>query len=414
MHYFQWGVLKLFKRVGPSLSEGRPMTVQKTIVCKVRGSDTSQRRLLATLRAFQQACNYVSAIAFHEKCFGKRQLHQRLYYTIRERFALPANYAIRAIARVSQSYQTHRQKVHQFRARSLDLDKRLYTVLRTTDLPEVTIASCAGRVRLCMVLGDYQRTWLQHETRDAKLVYRHRTKTFYLHVGIRFAVHSVPGAHPVGVDVGINRLLVASNGFAEGGGKTTHQRHQFRQYRTVLQRQGTSSAKRKLQRLATKETQWITTQLHQITKCFVNSLHADEYVVLEDLTHIRRRAKHRHDYRNRFHSWAFAKLQGLIAYKCAERGIAAVYVDPAYTLQRCPRCGTIARRNRRSQALFRCVRCGFQHNADVVAATNLREQAQGIWAPVSVPIAAGDDPKGTPVQLRGSRAASSEVLARSN
>ncbi|MHA2270304.1 MAG: hypothetical protein ACXACI_00465 [Candidatus Hodarchaeales archaeon] len=155
------------------------MTVQKTIVCKVRGSDTSQRRLLATLRAFQQACNYVSAIAFHEKCFGKRQLHQRLYYTIRERFALPANYAIRAIARVSQSYQTHRQKVHQFRARSLDLDKRLYTVLRTTDLPEVTIASCAGRVRLCMVLGDYQRTWLQHETRYAKLVYCHRTKTFY-------------------------------------------------------------------------------------------------------------------------------------------------------------------------------------------------------------------------------------------
>ncbi len=390
------------------------MTVQKTIVCKVTGAESSQRRLLATLRAFQQACNYVSAIAFHERCFGKRQLHQRLYYAIRERFGLPANYAIRAIARVSQSYQQHRQKVHHFRARSLDLDKRLYTVLRTTGPHEVTIASCTGRVRLQMVLGAYQRTWLQHETRDAKLVYRKRMKTFYLHVGIRFAVHSVPGAHPVGVDVGINRLLVASNGFAESGGKTTHQRHRFRQYRTVLQRQGTSSAKRKLQRLANKETQWITTQLHQITRQFVNSLHADEYVVLEDLTHIRQRAKQRKEYRNRFHAWAFAKLQGLIAYKCAERGIQVLYVDPAYTSQRCPRCGTIAKRNRRSQALFRCLLCRFQNNADAVAATNLREQAQGIWAPVSAPIVAGDDPKGTAVQLRGSRAASSEALARSN
>jgi IS605 OrfB family transposase len=218
----------------------------------------------------------------------------------------------------------------------------------------------------------------------------------------------------VGVDVGINRLLVASNGFAEGGGKTTHQRHRFHHYRTVLQRQGTSSATRKLQRLATKETQWINTQLHQISRKFVNSLQADEYVVLEDLTHIRQQVNHRKDYRNRFHSWAFAKLQGLIAYKCAERGLAVIYVDPAYTSQRCPRCGTIARRNRCAQALFRCLRCGFQHNADAVAATNLAERAQGIWAPVSAPIAADDDPKGTPVQLRGSRAASSEASARSN
>ncbi|MHA2231551.1 MAG: hypothetical protein ACXAB4_03575, partial [Candidatus Hodarchaeales archaeon] len=117
------------------------MLVQKTIVCKVRGTDTSQRQLLATIRAFQQACNYVSAIAFHENCFGKRQLHQRLYLAIRERFGLPANLAIRAIARVSQSYQGHRQKVHQFRALSLDLDKRLYTLVRTQDPLEVTIAS---------------------------------------------------------------------------------------------------------------------------------------------------------------------------------------------------------------------------------------------------------------------------------
>jgi IS605 OrfB family transposase len=356
----------------------------------------------------------VSAIAFYGKCFGKRNLQKRLYYAIRERFALPANLAIRVIARVSQSYQTDRQKVHQFRARSLDLDKRLYTLVRTQDTLAVTIASCEGRIRLSLVLGAYQRTWLQHETREAKLIYRLQTKTFYLHVGIRFAVQPVPGTHPVGVDVGLNRLLVASNGFSKSGGTTTHERHRFRKYRTVLQRQGTSSAKRKLQRLANKETQWINSHLHQLTRQFVNSLRADEYVVLEDLTHIRQRAKQRKEYRNRFHAWAFAKLQALIAYKCAERGIAVVYVDPAYTSQRCPRCGTIAKRNRRSQALFRCVHCGFQHNADAVAATNLREQAQGIWAPVSAPIAAGDDPKGIPVQLRGSRAASSEVLARSN
>jgi hypothetical protein len=49
-----------------------------------------------------------------------------------------------------------------------------------------------------------------------------------------------------------------------------------------------------------------------------------------------------------------------------------------------------------------------------VSCSFLNEQAQGIWAPVSAPIVAGDDPKGTLVQLRGSRVASSEALARSN
>jgi putative transposase len=46
-------------------------------------------------------------------------------------------------------------------------------------------------------------------------------------------------------------------------------------------------------------------------------------------------------------------------------------VRPAYTSQRCSACGHIAAGSRESQALFRCVACGYAGNADVNAARNI-------------------------------------------
>jgi transposase len=46
-------------------------------------------------------------------------------------------------------------------------------------------------------------------------------------------------------------------------------------------------------------------------------------------------------------------------------------VPPAFTSQRCSACGHIARESRESQALFRCVACGYACNADVNAARNI-------------------------------------------
>ncbi|MDQ3700987.1 MAG: transposase, partial [Chloroflexota bacterium] len=46
-------------------------------------------------------------------------------------------------------------------------------------------------------------------------------------------------------------------------------------------------------------------------------------------------------------------------------------VDPRHTSQTCPSCGLIDRRNRKTQATFRCIGCGFAGPADHVAATNI-------------------------------------------
>jgi putative transposase len=53
-------------------------------------------------------------------------------------------------------------------------------------------------------------------------------------------------------------------------------------------------------------------------------------------------------------------------------GTEIVKINPAYTSLTCNACGHVARKNRESQAVFRCVACGWLDHADVNAAKNIR------------------------------------------
>ena len=55
-------------------------------------------------------------------------------------------------------------------------------------------------------------------------------------------------------------------------------------------------------------------------------------------------------------------------------------VPPQYTSQTCPECGCTDARNRPKQAVFKCVNCGFEGNADCVAAMNILGRGQRLRA----------------------------------
>ena len=46
-------------------------------------------------------------------------------------------------------------------------------------------------------------------------------------------------------------------------------------------------------------------------------------------------------------------------------------INPAYTSQKCSKCGSIDKKNRISQAAFKCISCSFTTNADENAAQNI-------------------------------------------
>ena len=56
-------------------------------------------------------------------------------------------------------------------------------------------------------------------------------------------------------------------------------------------------------------------------------------------------------------------------------------VPPQKTSITCPGCGHISKENRKTQAQFACVECGFSENADLVGAINVLRAGHARIAP---------------------------------
>ena len=71
-----------------------------------------------------------------------------------------------------------------------------------------------------------------------------------------------------------------------------------------------------------------------------------------------------------------------MAYKMAWAGGVFLKVPAYYTSLTCPKeyCGHIDKKNRKTQALFKCVACGYEDNADLVAAMNTKSRGHRDWS----------------------------------
>src|SRR5690348_9153955 len=74
------------------------------------------------------------------------------------------------------------------------------------------------------------------------------------------------------------------------------------------------------------------------------------------------------------------EMRRQLEYKMQWRGGLAIAVPPQNTSRRCPKCGHVSRENRKTQARFHCVSCGFSSNADWVGAVNIKEAGLALLA----------------------------------
>ena len=72
-----------------------------------------------------------------------------------------------------------------------------------------------------------------------------------------------------------------------------------------------------------------------------------------------------------------------LRYKAEEAGRRLVAVDPKYTSQICSQCGFKHPDNRKTQADFACLSCGYQDHADHHAAVNILARNEPLDANVS-------------------------------
>ena len=108
---------------------------------------------------------------------------------------------------------------------------------------------------------------------------------------------------------------------------------------------------------------------HRYSKALINYAVKNGYgaIQMEDLTGI----KKRDDFSPLLLDWNYCDLQRKIENKANKEGIKIIKINPAYTSQRCSRCGHIDKHNRLSQESFKCTKCGFKSNADYNASQNI-------------------------------------------
>ena len=84
-------------------------------------------------------------------------------------------------------------------------------------------------------------------------------------------------------------------------------------------------------------------------------------------------------------AWRYLLPSGLSPFRtcaCAahwqqyKAGGYVVAVPAAYTSCECPSCTCTDKRNRPRQAQFRCIGCGYENNADIVGAINVRRKGR--------------------------------------
>jgi IS605 OrfB family transposase len=153
-------------------------------------------------------------------------------------------------------------------------------------------------------------------------------------------------------------------------------RHRQRRLRKKLQKKHTTSANRRLKKLAGKERRFATHTNHVISKQIVATAEGSgRGISVEELTGIRGRVTVRHGQRVVLHSWAFLQLKMFVLYKAALAGVPVVQVDPRNSSRECSCCGHIDKLNRPSQSRFSCRACGFTAHADLNAARVLAGRA---------------------------------------
>ena len=359
----------------------------KTLQVKLLPDDKQRQILIDTFVKFNEACNFVSRIAWEKKLFNKVFLQRIVYRDIREKFGLAAQLAIRVIAKVVETYKADKTVFHEFRDfGSIVYDQR---ILSFKGMDTVSVSTVHGRIRIPITIGKYGEIPFERIRGQCDLV--RKNKLFYLMVVVETPEEPIINPDNImGVDMGIVNIAVDSTGKYYSGDQINEVRDHNADLRSRLQAVGYNhasrkSAKRHLKKLSGKERRFARDTNHVISKEIVHKAKGtSSAIAIENLDGIRMRTTVRKGKRYIHNSWSFHQIRSFIEYKAREAGIPVILVNPHNTSRECPDCHSIDKRNRPERSQFRCISCGIEGEADFVASLNIRNRAA-----VSQPIVAG-------------------------
>ncbi len=164
--------------------------------------------LLATLERANEACNYMSQVAWDTRTFRQFSLHGLVYYHAKDTFSLSSQVVVRCEAKVADAYKLDKKQKRTFKPHgAISYDSR---ILRwKLDKFTVSIWTLEGRQEMLFSTGPRQLELLKFQQGESDLVYIRGD--FYL-----LATCDIPEPTPedvevyLGVDCGIQEIATVT------------------------------------------------------------------------------------------------------------------------------------------------------------------------------------------------------------
>ena len=196
----------------------------------------------------------------------------------------------------------------------------------------------------------------------------------------------------IGIDMGVKRFLTLSDGNfinnLEEKLKPLENKIALLQKRIKHKVKGSNNIKKaylKLTLLHKRKADIRNDFLHQVSTLLVKN---HDVIVIEDLK-VRNmsksaqgsianpgtKVKAKSGLNRSILNEAWHKFFTYLEYKLKLKGGILIKVNPKHTSQTCIKCGHISKDNRKEQEIFKCIKCGYEANADHNAAQNILRRA---------------------------------------
>jgi IS605 OrfB family transposase len=204
-----------------------------------------------------------------------------------------------------------------------------------------------------------------------------------LETGVRPTIN-IDSAKVLGIDRGIMNIVTASDNSFVNSKHLRNVKGRYMYLKAKLQSLGTPSARRKLKKISGGERRFTLNVNHVIAKKLVQKPY--NVFAVEALKISKRKVNGRR-FNRLLGSWSYRQLLSLLKYKAESAGKLVLQVNPRHTSQRCSKCGYTDKKNRKALR-FKCLKCGFELNADLNAARNIAQlgTSELVQAAVNQPI----------------------------
>ena len=372
--------------------------MQQTITAKIQilVNPSDKQMLCDTMKAYSDACNYVSDYIYKTHNLSRYSIQEDTYYQVREIYGLRSQMAVSCVRTVIAKYKTILENQKEwikpvFRLPQLDLVwNRDYSLNTKNDIFSVNTLN--GRIKVPFCKNGFEQYFADNcKFGTAKLVNKHGM--FFLHIPVTYEIHELQKSevsNVVGIDRGIRFLAATYDSKGKSafydGNTVKQKRAHYKSLRKQLQQVGTPSSRKRIKAIGKRENRWIQDINHCVSKALVENNPEGTLFVIEDLTGIRS-VTERVKVKDRYVSvsWSYYDLEKKLSYKALKHHQFVEKVNPAYTSQTCPKCSHTEKTNRnKHKHIFCCKNCGYKSNDDRIAAMNLHRMGIELLVPDAV------------------------------